>query len=497
MVPELVVATLLSLYRMFAAYLLSLLIALFTGIAMARNRVVEAVLLPILDVLQSIPILGFFPVVLSAFVYGLGPGLGGELSAIVLISTSLVWNMIFGVYASIKSLDPSFDLMASVYRIPLPLKLALVYVPASRTSLLSNSLISWAGGWFFLTSAEVISMGTQTLKLVGLGSFIFDASNRGDAQAFAAGMGVLFTVILATYIILWNPAVVKYTGLTILPGVMAVFNALERLTRLFWRLVVKAILRAWLYSRRLVLPSSTALVLVALLGPQIRPTGFSTGLLYGSLVKYLNMFLTNVWPTLLRVYVVLLVSLLISLPLAYLSHRRRAVGLAACTAGELLSSIPAMIWWPLLLPVAHAAPWFVMFFVYLQGALWYVYFNVMIFGLQYVKRDIIELTDVYKIRGFLYFKSVFIPAMLPSILTGLLSASGGAWNASIAAEYIAFGDFEVDTGGVGSLIDKLAAQGDSLGVLFVALYMSLVIVLLNKLIWGRLFARLGARFVVD
>ncbi|WP_434731147.1 ABC transporter permease subunit [Thermogladius sp. KZ2Tp1] len=497
MVPELVVATLMSLYRMFAAYLLSLLIALFTGIAMARNRVVETVLLPILDVLQSIPILGFFPVVLSVLVYALGPGVGGELSAVVLITTSLVWNMIFGVYASVKSLDPSFDLMASVYRIPLPLKVALVYAPASRTSLLSNSIISWAGGWFFLTSAEVISMGSQTLKLVGLGSFIFDASNRGDAQAFAAGIAVLFAVILATYILLWNPAVVKYTGLAILPGVAAVYDSLEKLTRLFWRLVVRAVLKLWVYSRRLALPTATALIPAALLGPRLELPGVSAVTFYDNMVKYLDMFLSNVWLTLVRVYVVVLVSLLISLPLAYLSHRRRATGLAACTAGELLSSIPAVIWWPLLLPVAHIAPWFVMFFVYLQGALWYVYFNVMIFGLQYVKRDVIELADVYRVRGFLYFKSVFIPAMLPSILAGLLSASGGAWNASIAAEYIALENFEVDMGGVGSLIDKLAAGGDALGVLFVALYMSLVIVLLNRLVWRRLFARMGSRSVVD
>jgi len=497
LIPELVVATLMSLYRMFAAYLLSLLIALFTGIAMARNRVVESILLPILDVLQSIPILGFFPVVLSVLVYALGPGVGGELSAVVLITTSLVWNMIFGVYASVKSLDPSFDLMASVYRIPLPLKVALVYVPVSRTSLLSNSIISWAGGWFFLTSAEVISMGSQTLKLVGLGSFIFDASNRGDAQAFAAGIAVLFAVILATYIFLWNPAVVKYTGLAILPGVAAVYDSLEKLTRLFWGLVVKAVLRVWVYSRRLALSPLTALIPAALLGPRVELPGVSAVIFYENLVKYLDMFLSNVWLTLVRVYVVVLVSLLISLPLAYLSHRRRATGLAACTAGELLSSIPAVIWWPLLLPVAHTAPWFVMFFVFLQGSLWYVYFNVMIFGLQYVKRDVIELADVYRVRGFLYFKSVFILAMLPSILTGLLSASGGAWNASIAAEYIALGSFEVDMGGVGSLIDKLAAEGDALGVLFVALYMSFVIVLLNRLVWGRLFARMGSRFVVD
>jgi NitT/TauT family transport system permease protein len=138
-----------------------------------------------------------------------------------------------------------------------------------------------------------------------------------------------------------------------------------------------------------------------------------------------------------------------------------------------------------------------MFFVYLQGALWYVYFNVMIFGLQYMKKDILELAEIYGVKGSLYFKSIFLPALLPSILAGLLSASGGAWNASIAAEYIAVGGLNIDLGGVGSLIDRLAAEGDSAGLLQVALYMSLLIVLLDKLVWSRLFKRLGSRYVVE
>jgi NitT/TauT family transport system permease protein len=493
---ELAVATLMSLYRMFAAYLLSLFTALFTGIAMARNRTVEAILLPVLDVLQSVPILGFFPIVLVLLVDRLGPGIGGELSAIILIVTSLVWNMIFGVYASVKSLDPSVDLMTNVYRLPFPLKLAAVYVPASQPSIISNSIISWAGGWFFLTSAEVISMGSQTYKLVGLGSFIFDATDRGDMQALTAGIAVLFLVIILTYILLWNPAVVRYTGLKILPGVESSYKAVDRAIASAWRGIVKAMLRL-----RVKIPGGRAFLTLFPLLPTsiwlsgVRASSYSAYL--ANLTYYLYMFTENVWMTLIRVYTTLLVSLLISLPLSYLSVRSRRVGFVACTAGELLSSVPAVVWWPILLPIAFTYPWFVMFFVYLQGALWYVYFNVMIFGLQYMKKDVVELAEIYGVKGSLYFKSIFFPALLPSVLAGLLSASGGAWNASIAAEYIAVGGLNIDMGGVGSLIDKLAAEGDSMGVLQIAIYMSLLIVLLNKLVWSRLFKRLGSRYVVE
>lgn len=254
MLLELAVATLMSLYRMLVAYLISLILAIFTGIAMARNRVVESILMPVLDVLQSIPILGFFPVALVVFINLFGPSVGSELSAIFLIVTSLVWNMIFGVYASIKSLDPSFEVMSEVYKIPLPLKLFLIYIPASRSSILSNSIISWAGGWFFLTNAEVISMGSRTFKLIGLGSFILAASERGDQISLAAGVIVLFSVIIASYILLWNPSVIKYVGVTFLPGIFFLYNFIERNIVVLWKNIVKMSLKTWLFFRENTFP---------------------------------------------------------------------------------------------------------------------------------------------------------------------------------------------------------------------------------------------------
>lgn len=146
---RLALSTSLSLGRMFAAYVISLLLALITGVAMARNKYVETVLLPILDVLQSIPILGFFPAIVLVFVSLLGPAAGSELGSIFLIVTSLVWNMIFGVYSSVKSLDPSIDHLTKVYRLSSIHRFLYVYVPASRSSVAANSIVSWAGGWFF------------------------------------------------------------------------------------------------------------------------------------------------------------------------------------------------------------------------------------------------------------------------------------------------------------------------------------------------------------
>jgi NitT/TauT family transport system permease protein len=228
LILELILSTLLSLGRMFTAYVLSLIIAVVTGVAMAKNKYIESILLPILDILQSIPILGFFPAVLAIFITVLGPVTGGEISSIFLIVTSQVWNMIFGVYSSIKSLDPSIDQLISVYKLPLIYRLLYIYIPASRSSLAANSIISWAGGWFFLTSAEVISMGRIEYRLKGLGSFIISAFENRDTVAYTIGLLTLFTIILVSYLIIWNPFTMRYTGVKTLLGFMRIYGVIEK-----------------------------------------------------------------------------------------------------------------------------------------------------------------------------------------------------------------------------------------------------------------------------
>ncbi|WP_233417998.1 hypothetical protein [Desulfurococcus amylolyticus] len=247
--------------------------------------------------------------------------------------------------------------MSDVYKIPLPLKLSLIYIPASRASILSNSIISWAGGWFFLTNAEVISMGSQTYKLVGLGSFIIDASQRGDTASLAMGVAALFLVIISTYILLWNPSVVKYTGVAFLPGVSIFYNLIEKAVVSLWKILVRAALKTWLLFAR----SDPAIMLIPVLcaGCWLRfdtdPVFYSV--ILGDALKYLNYFAGNAWLTLARVFLVIGVSALITIPLSYWASRHGRVGYASCVAGELLSSIPAVVWWPLLLPIAFKAPW--------------------------------------------------------------------------------------------------------------------------------------------
>jgi NitT/TauT family transport system permease protein len=495
---ELLASTGLSLVRMVASYIISFVVAVFTGVAMAKNKYVEAVMLPLLDVLQSIPILGFLPAALVVFVRVLGPAVGAELSAVFLLFTSLVWNMIFGVYTSVKSLESSVDDLARVYRLPLLHRYMYIYLPASRNSVIANSIVSWAGGWFFLTSAEVLSIGKTEYSLRGLGSFIIKTYAQGDQTAYVAGLTMLFAVILLSYLLLWNPVAMKYTQTKALVGFTRVYEELEKAVSRIWGLIWERLSSAYSVIRR-----KKGRLAVAILFPIILDVASlnnidlsTTSWQSGSWV-YIEEFLVNLPLTALRVYGVMAAGLALTIILAYISHMMPRLSKAIVMLGEVLSSIPAMMWWPILLPALGGFPTGIMFFIYMQGSIWYVFFNTIIFGLTRVTRELDELSEIYGVRGRLYITKIFIPSIMPSIVAGSISSSGGAWNASIVAEHIRLGELNIDVGGVGSLLSRYAEMGDMYGVVLTSLLMSVTIVVINKLLWARLVRKIGGTYVIE
>ncbi|ABL77423.1 ABC transporter permease subunit [Thermofilum pendens] len=491
----LLIAVSASLARMAEAYIVSLLIALVLGSLMARNKVVESIMLPVLDILQSIPILGFFPAALAMFIANLPRALGVEAAAVFLIVTSLVWNMIFGVYASIKSLEPSVFDMARVYSLGAVSRFFYIYVPASRAALLANSLISWAGGWFFLTAAEVITLGEEEYKLTGIGAFIMESYNRGDYASFYIGVAALFATIMATYVLLWNPAVKSVRDLP-LPSVSAFYEKFSEVVSRVWSGLGEALV--WVEAR-VKLPGfvprvvGATLLVVALfyLGSGV------AGLLSLDVVGVAKSFLHELPLSLARVSIVLVFSLVLSLLIAYLTYSFRRAAMLIGASGELLASVPAIIWWPLLGYVALTFSWgplVVLFTVLLQGSLWYLYFNILVFGLGSIRKEHEELAAVYGVKGWHFFRSIFFPSVFPSLLTGALSSWGGAWNATIAAEYVTLGQRTIDLGGVGALLNRYTVEGEAGKTALAALFLSLVIVAVDKAVWARLFSRLSGKF---
>ncbi|MEM2824532.1 MAG: ABC transporter permease subunit [Thermofilaceae archaeon] len=487
----------LSTFRMFSAYLISLLISLTVGVWMARSRSIERVLMPVLDVLQSIPILGFFPAALAFFVATLPPGLGQEAAAVFLIVTSQVWNMIFGVYTSVKSLEPGLFEMAKVYGLGRAATFFYICVPAARNSLIANSLVSWAGGWFFLTSSEVISMGEEEEhRLLGLGTFIMEAFARGDALSFQAGVAMLIAVILATYLLLWNPACAGVLGYQ-LPGVPAAYIVVRSAVSKLWTALSSVIMslrvgvRVPRYAGLAIAAALLALLLHAIAGASASSAP--------ALIAPSDVFdvMLGIPVSLARVAAIVSLGVAISLLAAYAVYASMRAGQLVILAGEMLASIPAVIWWPLLAGIAVGSPLgphIVSAIVFLQGSAWYLFFNLLIYGVSSIRRELDEMAKVYRIRGWWFMRMIFAPMLMPSLAAGALSAWGGAWNSTVAAEYVELGDRVIDLGGAGAALNRAAYAGDYIGVALSALILSLVIVAVNKTFWRRVFEWVESRY---
>src|SRR5438094_1546256 len=196
---------LLSVGRMAAAYFLSLLFSLFYGYTAARNRTARTVLMPLLDVLQSVPILSFLPVVLLSLSAVLPQAFAAEVAAIVLIFTSQAWNMTFSFYQSITTIPSEMREAAAVFRFDPWLRFKAVELPFAAIGLLWNSIMSWSGGWFFLMAAEIFHVGARDFRLHGLGAYLQTAANEGNLTAVAAGLGTLTAVIIALDQLVWRP----------------------------------------------------------------------------------------------------------------------------------------------------------------------------------------------------------------------------------------------------------------------------------------------------
>lgn len=490
--------TVASVARMFTAYVVSLIVALLIGVAMARSKLLERLLLPVLDILQSIPILGFFPAALSFFVTVLPGGIGSEAAAVFLIMTSLLWNMIFGVYTSVKAMNPAFFDLADVFRFRTSTRFFHMYVPAASNALVANSLVSWANGWFFLTSSELISLGTAEYRLKGLGTFVIEMYEAGDYAGFYSGVTALLLVISATYFLIWNPAYTVALKRQ-LPGILSTYLITIYVVSRLWRGVETLTLNI---EKSIRVPKTTVKILAAItffvLAIMLLARAASVKLPTLERLTSDAITIVSVLPvSALRVMLILLLSFTLVIALAYISHRHAVAGICIVLIGEVLASIPAIIWWPLLsaIAVSHAlGPYAVATVVMLQGSLWYLYFNVLIYGLGGIRRDLEEMTDIYGLRGLLYVRSMFLPSILPSLAAGALSTWGGAWNSIIVAEYAELDHVKIDLGGAGSLLNKQVARGNIEGLLLNALTMTLLIVVINKTIWTRFFQYVEKRY---
>jgi len=513
---DMLISLVFSLARLFAAYALSFLTAITIGIVMARSKLAETILYPIIDVLQSIPVVGFFPIVLLFLARSLPEPWGLELASIILIFTGQVWNMILGVYSSVKALPSDLHDMAKVYGLDRIIRVFKIYIPSALYALSSNTVVSWAGGLFFLTACETISMGSREYRLKGIGTYIVEASIRGDTAAIVAGVLALIMVSIAIYILLWNPILNYFTRMSggepdTYPGVRRIVVLLVKMGRglgfiLDWiiyysrrvpPIVVKVFISLLLFliGVKLAMLSFQAISKTPIISPNIFLQSILT-------LPWLDAFAGIAWSLIARVAPVIVSSFFTIALLSFYARRRgRATRYAIIITGEVLASIPAFLWWSLFgsaIAMSILSPLIVSFIIMYQGTAWYIFFNTPFSFSSEVEKRLYEMAEVYGIKSRSLFTKIFLPMNMPRLIAGLSSAWGGAWNSTIAAEYAVLDSTVIQFYGIGYELVKAVETGGYIDSLFYAITLSVFIVVVNRTLWRWLYNRAFMRFrVID
>ena len=509
--------TLLSLGRGLVAYGLSLGFSLAYGWWAAKDHRAERVLLPLLDVLQSIPVLGFMPGLVLALV-ALFPhsNVGLELAAILMIFTGQAWNLAFSFHGSLCSIPPEFVEVTQLYRFGRFERLRWLELPCATAGLVWNSMMSMAGGWFFLMISEAFVLGDHDFRLPGLGSYMSVAVARGDVRAMMGAVLAMTLMIVALDSLLWRPLVVWAQRFRMEEGGASeqphslVLDLLRR-SRL-----VAALRRALARRRgpprgrpRVAVPSpgsaerlprlaaSGGTLLLALLAGLL-------GLGAWRLATLLAPVSLRAWgviallggATLARVLMAVAVGTLWALPAGL------AIGLSPRVAGRLqpvvqvVASFPAPMLFPVVVAILHAAGvslgWGSIVLM-LLGTQWYILFNVVA-GATAMPADLREAAQSYRLPLRDRVRALYVPAVFPYLVTGWVTAAGGAWNASIVSEAVSFRGETLSTFGLGAHISEAAARADFSGLAASVVVMAVIVVLFNRAVWRRLQRSAATRF---
>jgi NitT/TauT family transport system permease protein len=518
----------LSTLRMALAFLLSLVFSLSYGWVAATYRPAERALIPFLDILQSIPILSFLPgVVLGLIALFPQSNVGLELAAILLIFTSQTWNMAFSFYQSVSTVPEELREAATVYRLNLWQRFTRLELPFGLIPLTWNSMMSWAGGWFFLMAAEQFALGEQSFLLPGLGSYLRIAADQGDIGALLLGLATLVAVIVLLDQVLWRPLIawadrfkVEQTEAAEAPT-SAVLEALGQSTVLAWlgaRVFHPASERVDRLMGRLIRatsPSGSAQRPPARAGALWRVVGGLAGLALlaagagGSFLALglLGELSLDDWAsvgfgagaTFLRVAVALVIGAAWTIPVGVAIGLNPRWARTVQPVVQVVASVPATALFPVLLLVLVALPGglnVAAVALMLLGTQWYILFNV-IAGAMAIPNDLREAAVVYRLHGWRRWRYLILPGIFPSLVTGMITATGGAWNASVVSEYVTFNQQTLQTVGLGAVIAQSAEEGNFAQLLGATLVMAAVVVALNRLCWHRLYRLAAQRYRLD
>lgn len=513
-----------TLLRMWIAFCFSLFFALSLGYLAAKNLAARAVILPALDVLQSVPVLGFLSATVAGFM-ALFPGslLGVECAAIFAIFTGQVWNMAFGFYHSMVTIPSDMQEAASTYGLTRWQRFRTVELPASAHSLIWNSMMSFGGGWFFVAQSEAISVMNKDIKLPGLGSYMAMAIEKGDNHAALLAVVAMLVVILMSDQLIWRPLLVWADKFKIeltesaVPPTSWVFNLLRGSYLFTWLglNVMQPLQDALGQTIRRIKPSSkrarpgvaiwplrmVGLVLATWLGYEAIIGVFSAvTVLHGALtVSLVGHIFWLGFLTLLRVLAMTVIATLIWTPIGVWIGFHPKVARFAQPLAQIGASFPVNMTFPIMVGLFVATNtsmnWGSILLI-AMGTQWYILFNV-IAGAMAIPNEMKEVASIYGLRRWKLWRTLILPAIFPFWVTGACTAAGGAWNASIVAEFATWGDTTLKADGLGAFIAEVTKTGDTALIIVSIGVMSIFVVSMNKLVWRRLYAYAERRFRLD
>ncbi|MEM5326662.1 ABC transporter permease subunit [Paraburkholderia sp. JHI2823] len=509
--------------RMLAAMVASLIFTLGYGTLAAKSRRAGQVLVPILDILQSVPVLGYISFTVTFFL-ALFPSrvLGAELAAIFAIFTSQAWNMTFSFYQSLRTVPRDLDEVSRGFHLTGWQRFWKLEVPFSMPGLIWNMMMSMSGGWFFVVASEAITVGNNTITLPGVGAYLAQAIAEKNLHAVGWVILAMIVVILAYDQLLFRPLVAwadKFRMETTSSGEAPESWLLDliRRTRLIHRLLVPmGFLLATLARVPLRVQLPKALPVVTRVSKRSRLGDIVWAVFVIALTVYVvwhvvayvrtGVTLDEVWHvfllgliTLLRVLLLIAIASVIWVPLGVLIGLRPALAEKVQPLAQFLAAFPANLLFPVFVIVIvrfHLNPDIWLSPLIVLGTQWYILFNV-IAGATAYPNDYKEAAKNFHIRGWQWWKKAMLPGIFPYYITGAITASGGAWNASIVSEFVQWGDTRVVAHGLGAYIAQTTAAGDFPKIILGIAMMSLFVTLFNRVLWRPLYTYAESRLRLD
>jgi len=510
-----------SVLRITVAYFLSLLFTLVYGYIAAYNRRAERFMIPLLDILQSIPVLSFLPGVMLAMV-GLFPTrqLGLELGAILLIFTGQVWNMAFSFYSSLKSIPEEMREAARLYRFSWWQRFTQMELPFAVIGLVWNSMMSVAGGWFFLTACEMFVLGKRDFRLPGLGSYLQTAASAGNTRAIVWGLAMMLAIIVLADQLVWRPLIAwaqkfKFEQVEAINVPRSpILSLLRRSQALIFlsRKTVSPIREALnLYFARSsqeanqdVRTAPARRWLLALIGLAMAAgiiyAVFRSGVLLAGLTRHdVSRLLIGGGATFLRVVASLLIGAIWTIPVGVAVGTHPRLARIAQPLAQIAASVPATALFPVVLIAFISIGLGIgvgSIVLIVLATQWYILFNV-IAGASAIPTDLTEVCNVFHLSRFERWRKLILPGIFPYLVTGLITASGNAWNASIIAEYFHLRGEILSANGLGAVISQATDDGNFQLLLAATIVMAAFVVTINRLLWRRLYGLAATRFRLE